>query len=185
MGNFKIVKSELLYYEGDETVVDVPEGVKNILKNSFVKCNKVVKINFANTVKSIEERAIYNCRELKSVNIPENIENIGMGMTYGFNGETITVNSDNKRYSDGEGKNCIIDKKERKLVLGCKTSIIPLTVNIIGNSSFRGCHTIRSIVIPSTIERIEDYAFCGCENLEKITIPESVKYIGKNGLLGV
>ena len=62
--------------------------------------------------------------------------------------------------------------------MGCKNSIIPNNVVIIGESSFELCSELDSIVIPSGITKIEAYAFSNCSNLEEVQLPATLKSIG-------
>ena len=57
--------------------------------------------------------------------------------------------------------------------------IIPATYNKIpvkgiGDSAFKNCDEITSVIIPVGVTRIEDYAFYGCSKLKSIVIPEGV-----------
>lgn len=55
---------------------------------------------------------------------------------------------------------------------------IPESVIIIGNSAFKKCEYITSLVIPNSVKTIEKLAFYGCKNLETVEIPDSVETIG-------
>ena len=44
---------------------------------------------------------------------------------------------------------------------GCKTSVIPSDILVIGNSAFSDVATLTSIDIPNTCVLIDEYAFCG------------------------
>jgi len=61
--------------------------------------------------------------------------------------------------------------------MGCKNTIIPNTVTIIGDKAFEGCG-FSSITIPNSVTRIGEYAFRDC-GLSSIVIPNSVTSFGK------
>lgn len=128
----------------------------------------------------ISNGAFRDCSELVSVTIPASIINIGLFPFAGCaNLSNITVEKNNvKYYSVG---NCIIETDSKKLVLGCKNSVIPQdgSVAIIGDYAFAKCMGLTSITIPDGVTSIETYAFDSCEDLESVTIPSSVKNIGK------
>ncbi len=48
------------------------------------------------------------------------------------------------------------------------------SVTTIGQSAFKGCTALASIIVPSSVTTIENYAFEGCIGLTSITIPNSV-----------
>ena len=53
-------------------------------------------------------------------------------------------------------------------------------VTLIGDSAFRYCYYITSIVIPEGVTRIDEWAFSGCDSLESVKLPTSITYIGNN-----
>ena len=53
-----------------------------------------------------------------------------------------------------------------------------MSVTAIGNSAFRNCKDLLSVLIPSSVVRIEGWAFRDCPNLRFLSIPSTVNYIG-------
>lgn len=148
--------------------------------------------HYGKRVKGISAYAFKDCENITSITIPNSVTYIG---DEAFNGcvnlTEITVLDGNVKYhSDG---NCLIDTAEKKLVAGCRNSIIPTdgSVTSIGNYAFSGHRGLAGITIPEGVTTIGDYAFSGCDGLLGITIPNSVTSIGAsaftrcNGLLGV
>ena len=67
------------------------------------------------------------------------------------------------------------------------TVVIPKTITYknvtynvisIGNSAFKDCFGLKSIIIPNSVASIGSFAFSGCSGLTSITIPSSVISIG-------
>ena len=73
----------------------------------------------------------------------------------------------------GDGNHATIDKK-----------IDGHEVVSIGDSAFKDCTTLESVMFWADVDRICDYAFAGCTSLKKISIPNDTKYIGKHAFDG-
>ena len=80
----------------------------------------------------------------------------------------ISVDKENAIFDSRNNCNAIIETASNKLLYGCKNTIIPPNVSIIGEAAFLENEEITSIVIPEGIESIEPYAFYGCKNLKSI-----------------
>ena len=90
----------------------------------------------------------------------------------------LKVEEGNKIYHSAG--NCIINTKNKILIAGCKTSIIPNdgSVTSIGRYAFSGCNSLTTITIPDSVTSIGDSAFSGCSSLISIIIPDRVTTIG-------
>ena len=62
--------------------ITIPNGVKSIGNGAFKECSNLRSVTIPNSVKSIGSFAFYNCQNLH-VELPENIDEIGIGM-YAF-----------------------------------------------------------------------------------------------------
>ena len=56
------------------------------------------------------------------------------------------------------------------LVLGCKTTVIPESVVVIGDAAFSGVEALQTITIPASVTIIGREAFKGCSNLAEIHV---------------
>ncbi len=139
------------------STLNIPEGILIIKYGAFEGCTGLVNISIPASVSTIESDAFFNCSS--------SLENI-------------IVAADNKSYS-GLG-NCLISIGNNTLMLGCKNTLIPNDVFVIGNDAFYGCVGLSAIFIPANVMKIDDYAFKGCVNLSGITFAEncSLDYIG-------
>ena len=54
----------------------------------------------------------------------------------------------------------------------------------IGDSAFRNCISLTSVIIPDGVATIGDHAFEGCTELTSVTIPDSVTAIGEEAFSG-
>ena len=55
---------------------------------------------------------------------------------------------------------------------------IEYTVTSIGNSAFRNCPLLMSVIMPNSITNIADYAFAECSTLTFVILSDSLKRIG-------
>lgn len=118
---------------------------------------------------------------LTSVTIPDSVTKIH---PHAFDGcgalSEIVVSDGNTVYDSRDNCNAIIETKNNKLVLGCSKTMIPDSVNEIGDSAFEVCKGLTGITIPDSVVKIGKAAFEGCSGLTSITIPASVKVINGN-----
>ena len=130
-------------------------------------------------VKQIGYCAFSGCANLKSIYIPASVNNIE---AYVFNRCdnicSITVDTRNSTYDSRNNSNAIIETSSNTLVLGCRKTIIPEGVEIIGKSAFANCQHLTNIEIPRSVTKISEEAFYGCKELLSFTIPERVSTIG-------
>lgn len=157
--------------------VTIPDGVTSIKNNTFKDCCGLIDLDLGNGVESIENGAFASCHTLKNVSIGSKLSSFS---NYAFsdcgNIETINVSSENVKYHGVN--NCLIETAAKKLVLGCKSSVIPTdgSVAVIGHSAFR-CSGLQRMNIPACITTIGSYAFEYCAELIEIHIPDSVTVI--------
>ena len=183
------------------TSVVIPSGVTSIGDSAFSSCDGLTSVTLPSTLTSIRSNAFYGCTGLTTITIPEGMTSVGERAFYRCTGlksitlpftllkiaddafcdctelASISVDANNPAfYSSGD---CLIEKSSKKLILGCKYSVIPSGVTSIGSYAFDGCTGLKSITLPSTLESIGDHAFYGCKGLASIVIPEGVTSIGE------
>lgn len=154
-------------------------SVTSIGSSAFRGCSGLTSVTIPKSVTSIGISAFESCSSLNSITIPESVTSIGWSAFSGCSGLTsISVNANNTIYDSRNNCNAIIKKSNNVLVVGCKTTVIPSSVEAIGWSAFSGCKGLTSITIPESVTSIGDGAFCDCFSLTSITIPSSVTTIG-------
>ena len=136
------------------TIPEEYKGIKitGILENGFENCKNLKSITIPDSVTSIGDYAFYNCSSLTSINIPESVTFIGDFSFYRCSKIT--------------------------------SLIIPNGVTSIGFGAFSDCGDLSEIILPDSIISIEGATFSYCYNLAYINIPNGVTYIGYHAFQG-
>ena len=186
----------------------IPKTVLDIEDEAFAVCSQLKKVIIPDGVEGIRE-AFPLCANLESVFLPASIKEVSPKAFHGCNAlREIIVDPKNKNYDSRDNCNAIIDKEDSILVLGCKTTVIPIGVKEIGpyafydgaqltsiiipegvteigNYAFEGCTALKSVLLPQSLTTfLHDCHFAGCISLEKITIPKNVKKLNFNSFVG-
>lgn len=132
----------------------IPNTVTAIDYGAFMGSG-ISHIHFPNSVTEIYSDAFSNCSKVTK----------------------ITVADDNPKYDSRNNCNAIIETASNTLVVGCRNTIIPNTVTVIGERAFRGHSDLTDIAIPNSVTAIDEYAFFQCDGLTNVAIPNSVTTI--------
>lgn len=113
-----------------------------------------------------------------SVNIPKTVAKVSGSAFVGCYGiDEITVAPDHPNLISPKGSNALLTRDGKTLLLGCRTTVIPAGVEIIGNFAFWGRYFKLLLRLPDTIMKIGDSAFGHCNGLYEVIIPQSVETI--------
>ena len=165
--------------------ITIPQSVTSIGDLAFAGCTGLTNITIPNLVFEIGQAAFSGCTGLTSIHIPASVNSIGINpFSYCPEITTMTVDGDNPVYDSRNGCNAIIQTNSNKLISGCHSTIIPNTVDTIGEYAFEFCQNLTSITIPTSVTTIERAAFWGCNGLTKIIIPSSVISIAHSAFAG-
>ena len=88
--------------------------------------------------------------------------------------QSIEVAQDNENFMSRN--NCLLSKDGTRLLIGCKTSIIPDGVIEIGRNAFSGCRDLQSIKIPGSMTEIGEGAFECCGGIQSIEVSQDNEY---------
>lgn len=117
------------------------------------------------TVETIKSFAFSGCKSLTSITINKNIKMIeGGAFSQCPSLTSIVVEKDNTIYDSRNNCHAIIETNTNTLVVGCASTIIPDTVEVIDYYAFYGC-SISSIIIPKSVKTIEEDAFIDCDSM--------------------
>lgn len=95
----------------------------------------------------------------------------------------MTVESNNPKYDSRDNCNAIILSSNNELIAGCKNTVVPNSVTVIGGEAFLGYSDLISIYIPNSVGVIGWGAFRDC-GLTSINIPNSVTTIDNMAFMG-
>ena len=134
---------------------------------------------------------LINGSKVQSITIPASVKLIDNGAFLDCaNLTSIVVKQDNATFDSRNNCNAIIETASNTLLVGCKNSFIPNTINMIGDFAFTRCTELTSINIPNSVVSIgtgaeyngyhDKGAFNGCTGITSLTIPNSVVTIGRN-----
>ena len=180
MGNYNYWQHQTPWERNIKSVI-IEKGVTSICDYAFSCCTNLIRVTIPDSVMSIGWRAFSDCTSLASVTIPDSVTSID---NVTFSGCTslasITVNPNNKKYDSRNNCNAIIETNTNTLIAGCKTTVIPDSVTIIGDRAFCYCTSLASVTIPDSVTSIGWNAFSDCTSLTSVTIPDSVMSIGRD-----
>lgn len=173
--DFIIDDGILVKYNGDDTSIVIPDGVKGIGDRVFYNKTNLKNIVIPDSVTTIGNKAFWNCRSLKEVIIPETVTSIGGGTFKKCLSLTeITI----------PGK---VKTIEGAMFAGCKNlkkAVLPDSITDIKATAFLGCKSLAGLKLPENLINIADSAFSDCKSLTEIIIPENVVSIGNTAFLG-
>lgn len=162
------------YYDNINEVI-IKDGVTSVGEQAFNDCTSLKKVTLSDTVETIGTCAFAGSG-LTSVTISKGVTFITSNAFNGCNDmTTMTVDSENSVYY-GAG-NCIIETETKTLVSGCKNTVIPEGVVIIGSDAFRNCKALEYITMPDTVRIILSDAFENCSKLGAIRLSENLEKI--------
>lgn len=140
------------------TTITIPSSVLNIRRSAFAQTD-LTSIELPTSLISIGDYAFNQCKSLKSVNIPDNVREIGTG-AFAYSGLTSSIIISGSVVDIGD-----------YAFQGC-TSLVNVTINegcmSIGTGAFKTCTSIEKVYIPASILEIGEYAFYGCTSCEYI-----------------
>ena len=168
--------------------------VEVIAEGAFANNTKLETVYSSySSVRIISKKAFYGCSSLKSISLPETLEEINNSAFEGCSSLSYpdTLPGSLKKIGNSAFKGCTSLTKitipgsvktfGKKAFSGC-TSLKGVTiqdgVKELNEGIFENCSSLISITIPDGINNIPVKAFNKCTNLSKVKIPDSVTNIG-------
>ena len=176
--------------------IHLPNSIEKIEQGAFAFC-EFSKITLPESLKHIGQGIFIDCRNLKQITIPTQVNvmegNPFLGGTYEVVNNSSYFKLQNEiLYSSNHSTivSCL-NKKSIKLRINeasfigpysfayCKAKeiVIEAPVKVIEEKAFNEA-CVERVVLPDSLIEIKPYAFEMCLNLHEITIPSSTRFIG-------
>lgn len=187
----KIVMPDTVTYIGESAFADSSDGVpleevvlsknlKTIGPWAFSRCFELKSIDIPESVNEIENGAFSGCYSLKNFNVSQNT-NFGDRVFGDYPWTSIPALSDDYNvwlYDENASdffvwNGCLFAYRGSS-----KTPVIPSGVCGIGDKVFENSD-ITGVTIPEGVRYINDGAFKNCTSLKNVKIPKSVQKIGE------
>ena len=139
--------------------INIPEGVIAINSQAFLGCENLEEVNLPSTLTYIVGGAFSYCN-LKSIHIPDGIEELDNTFYYNNNLTTFTGGNNLRRIGNGTFAGC-----------GFESFTVGNKVEVVGDA-FERCSRLKSLFIPKGVKSIGRNIVMSCESLESIIIEE-------------
>lgn len=150
--------------------VDIPESVEEIGEGAFWSCSALKYVNAAEGLKKIYDTAFWSCPSLKDVNLPSSVTEIGD--TAFANCPALTIHTPEGSYAEEYAYGAKISSDNTYAEYTANTD-----ENVIRAEQYE-YEEFSQFIINDGVTAIEARAFQYCRKLETIDIPASVLTIG-------
>lgn len=165
-------EATIIRYKGDVAEVKIPAQIGN------------AKVTY------IAEDAFYQCADLKAVEIPDGVVEIGQWAFAETGLEKVVIPASVEKIGDAAFVRCknleeiTLFNGVKEIGMGAfsetaiKDIVLPNSVFVVGDSLFYGCTELVSATLSSNLTEVSDYMFYGCVNFCSLNIPQSIKVMG-------
>lgn len=170
--------------------VDIPQSVDSLGSMVFTSDSLLQNVTFPDGLTSLSD-PLYECHNLRTVHLPENLTEIASGLLYDNPHLTdVNVPANITKIGEGAFYNCASLKQfpfpESLTEIGdfgfayCRsleTITIGGNLTKIGEGCFGYNNVLEELDIPEEMERIGERAFLGCSNLKRVSFPENNHFV--------
>ena len=178
-------------------ISSIPESVTSIGNNAFYYCEGITSMVIPNTVTSLGWGVFSFCRELQSIQLPDNLEAIPATFLKNcFALSSITIPESVTSIGEEAFSGCthltsvVIPEAVTSMGNGVFQNCynlasidMPEILDYLGEKAFRECERLTSIALPRNLTKVCNEVFEGCSALHQIEIPESVTSIGNRAFV--
>ena len=142
--------------------------VNEIGKKAFMNCKQLKSVALPDTISVIREEAFSGCERLTRINLPTGLKHVMRGIFRNCTGlEEVEFPSEMLFISIEIFQGCTSLKKVK----------LPEKLVLLGNHTFEDCVSLETIELPGTLRKIGFGAFMNCKSLKMVQLPRSVTKI--------
>ena len=175
------------FKETDLVSVTLPETVVELGARAFEGCSNLEtveilgdnSVSFKYSYESYESDHFYhgpfdNCSNLKTVKLPDGMEDICTGAFYGCSSlQSINMPANLQRIGDYAFEDCVsLPSAEFR------------SLQDVGSRAFRGCSGLQWVKLPDCMHNVGESAFEDCSSLASINLPDGIENIGFGAFAG-
>lgn len=154
----------------DLKTVELGDNVKKIGKGAFKNCTNLKTVTFPANLKTVSAEAFKNCVKLKSAALPKTTKTVGKACFKNC--------KKMKSFSIGSVK-----KKKKGMLMMAGGQTVKISIQA---SALENCISLKKIVINAQVQKIGNSAFKNCKDLSSIIVYSLIlKAVGKKALTGV
>lgn len=171
--NFELIQKlkvavDDVYYAVTE--LEIADGITEIGAHAFEAHRAITHVALPQSVTKIGEKSFNYCTGMQSMELSNNLEEIGSTALSDTALTSIELPESLKKIQNGAFSGCTSLAGDLK---------IPSNVTVIGNAAFANDTALTgTLTIGNSVQTIGDSAFSGCKFTGKLTIPDSVISIG-------
>jgi hypothetical protein len=193
-GDFVIRGTVLLKYNGTDTYVEVPEGIKYIAEDAFRGNTSIRFVKIPNSALELENNAFRDCKNLEAVLISEKLNTLGLNVFYNTAENLAIYGKTNVKKLFGvdfhyvgyagsdfyynEGGLLVSNGVLLSYTSSASDVEIPDGVLVIHNQVFKDKTGLRGVTLPEGLAAIEYSAFRNCSGLRYVVLPASLTTLG-------
>lgn len=183
----------ILEYTGSDSSLSIPQEmdghpVRSIGEKAFYECDSLTEVELPEGLTAIGKNAFSVCISLKKIELPESLASIGYGAFSSCRSmERFVVSPENAHFAAIDG---VLYEKTTKTLLAYPRGrqdaafAVPEGISVIGDYAFPYCNFLTEVELPESLTTIGQGAFAACGLLRKIELPEGLTTIGTDAFLG-
>lgn len=148
----------------------LPDNLFYIGQCAFFECYSLEEISLPESLRIMGDGVFAYCESLEALTIPasvRHIKNRPFSVTESL--QYIRVNEGNRFFDSRGNCNALIESATNKLIEGCSNTVLPNTIEEIGDGAFE-FSDIYAVIIPESVKKIGKGVFSSCKELSHIVV---------------